>query len=81
MLRREHPGRRHVGERLPRGAAHGDGRGVKRLAERFDDTFVVIGDALTDADVREVVAFHKERGALELAPIGHGLRLGRVSQR
>jgi len=38
---------------------------VKRIAERFDDTFVVImGDALTDVDVREVVAFHKERGAL-----------------
>jgi NDP-sugar pyrophosphorylase family protein len=38
---------------------------VKRIADRFDETFVVImGDALTDADVREVVAFHKERGAL-----------------
>jgi NDP-sugar pyrophosphorylase family protein len=38
---------------------------VKRIADRFDETFVVImGDALTDVDVREVVAFHKERGAL-----------------
>jgi len=38
---------------------------VKRVADRFDETFVVImGDALTDVDVREVVAFHKERGAL-----------------
>jgi mannose-1-phosphate guanylyltransferase len=38
---------------------------VKRIADRFDETFVVImGDALTDVDVREVVACHKERGAL-----------------
>jgi mannose-1-phosphate guanylyltransferase len=38
---------------------------VKRIADHFDETFVVImGDALTDVDVREVVAFHKERGAL-----------------
>lgn len=43
----------------------GTAGGVKRLAERFDDTFVVVmGDALTDLDVREVVAFHKEREAL-----------------
>jgi mannose-1-phosphate guanylyltransferase len=43
----------------------GTAGGVKRLAEHFDDTFVVImGDALTDVDVREVVAFHKEREAL-----------------
>ncbi len=38
---------------------------VKRIADRFGETFVVImGDALTDVDVREVVAFHKQRGAL-----------------
>jgi mannose-1-phosphate guanylyltransferase len=38
---------------------------VKRIADSFDETFVVImGDALTDVDVREVVAFHEERGAL-----------------
>ena len=38
---------------------------VKRIAERFNETFVVImGDALTDVDVHEVVAFHRERGAL-----------------
>jgi mannose-1-phosphate guanylyltransferase len=38
---------------------------IKRIAERFSETFVVImGDALTDIDVREVVAFHKGRGAL-----------------
>lgn len=43
----------------------GTAGGVKRLADRFDDTFVVVmGDALTDVDVREVVEFHKERGAL-----------------
>lgn len=38
---------------------------LKRIADRFEETFVVVmGDALTDVDVREVVAFHKERGAL-----------------
>jgi mannose-1-phosphate guanylyltransferase len=38
---------------------------VRRIADRFGETFVVImGDALTDVDVREVVAFHRERGAL-----------------
>jgi mannose-1-phosphate guanylyltransferase len=38
---------------------------VKRIANRFGETFVVImGDALTDIDVREVVSFHKERKAL-----------------
>ncbi|MBV9455386.1 MAG: NDP-sugar synthase [Rubrobacter sp.] len=43
----------------------GTAGGVKRLADRFDETFIVImGDALTDADVREVFTFHKEHGAL-----------------
>jgi mannose-1-phosphate guanylyltransferase len=43
----------------------GTAGGVKRLEENFDDTFVVImGDALTDIDIRELVAFHKEKGAL-----------------
>ena len=43
----------------------GTAGGVKRLADRFDETFVVImGDALIDVDVREAVAFHKEHGAL-----------------
>lgn len=43
----------------------GTAGGVKRLEENFDDTFVVImGDALTDIDLRELVAFHKEKGAL-----------------
>jgi NDP-sugar pyrophosphorylase family protein len=41
---------------------------VKRLASLaggFDETFVVVmGDALTDMDLNEVVAFHKEKGAL-----------------
>src|SRR5918997_2065124 len=38
---------------------------VKRIADHFDGTFVVImGDALTDVDVRRVIAFHEERGAL-----------------
>lgn len=45
---------------------------VKRLAGRFEDTFVVMmGDALTDVDVREVVAFHKERGALATLALMH----------
>ena len=43
----------------------GTAGGVKRLASRFDETFVVImGDALTDVDLRQLVDFHKERGAL-----------------
>jgi mannose-1-phosphate guanylyltransferase len=38
---------------------------VKRLGDAFGETFAVImGDALTDVDVWEVVDFHKERGAL-----------------
>ncbi len=46
----------------------GTAGGVKRLASIsrcLDEAFVVVmGDALTDVDVREVVAFHKERKAL-----------------
>jgi NDP-sugar pyrophosphorylase family protein len=43
----------------------GTAGGIKRIAEHFDETFVVImGDALTDVDVRELVAFHRDRGAL-----------------
>ncbi len=43
----------------------GTAGGVKKIADRFDETFVVImGDALTDIDVREIVYFHKERRAL-----------------
>src|SRR5829696_3323384 len=43
----------------------GTAGGVKRLADRFDETFVVVsGDALTDIDIRALVAFHKEKGAL-----------------
>jgi NDP-sugar pyrophosphorylase family protein len=43
----------------------GTAGGVRRLAEEFDDTFVVVsGDALTDVDVSELVAFHKEKEAL-----------------
>lgn len=43
----------------------GTAGGVRRLAEKFDDTFVIVsGDALTDVDIRELVAFHKEKGAL-----------------
>ncbi|HZC18172.1 MAG TPA: NDP-sugar synthase, partial [Rubrobacteraceae bacterium] len=48
----------------------GTAGGVKRLAGvtlagEFDETFVVVsGDALTDVDIRDLVAFHKEKGAL-----------------
>src|SRR3712207_3460480 len=45
----------------------GTAGGVKRLASRFDSTFVVVsGDALTDIDIGELVAFHKENEALEI---------------
>jgi mannose-1-phosphate guanylyltransferase len=43
----------------------GTAGGVKRLAKHFDETFVVVsGDALTDIDLKDLVAFHKEKGAL-----------------
>jgi mannose-1-phosphate guanylyltransferase len=43
----------------------GTAGGVRRLAEHFDDTFVIVsGDALTDIDLRELVTFHREKGAL-----------------
>ena len=43
----------------------GTAGGVKRLADRFDDTFVIVsGDALTDVNITELVDFHKEKGAL-----------------
>jgi NDP-sugar pyrophosphorylase family protein len=43
----------------------GTAGGVKRLADHFDGTFVVVsGDALTDVDLGELVRFHKEKGAL-----------------
>ncbi|MBE3581512.1 MAG: NTP transferase domain-containing protein [Thermoanaerobacteraceae bacterium] len=38
---------------------------VRNAAPFLDQTFVVVsGDALTDFDLREAVAFHRERGAL-----------------
>ena len=43
----------------------GTAGGVKRLAHRFDETFVVVsGDALTDVDLTTLLAFHREKGAL-----------------
>ena len=43
----------------------GTAGGVKRLANRFDDTFVVVsGDALTDVDLGRLVAYHKQKEAL-----------------
>ncbi len=60
----------------------GTAGGVKRIADRFEETFVVImGDALTDVDVREVVAFHKGRGAmatLALMPVSDTSQYGVV---
>ena len=53
----------------------GTAGGLKGVAgsAAFDDTFVVImGDALTDVDVREVVDFHKEKKAaatIALTPV------------
>ena len=38
---------------------------VKNASEHLDETFLVIsGDALTDIDLSEVIAFHKDRGAM-----------------
>jgi mannose-1-phosphate guanylyltransferase len=43
----------------------GTAGGVKRLAENFDGTFVVVsGDALTDVNLGELVRLHNEKGAL-----------------
>src|SRR5215210_6502116 len=48
----------------------GTAGGVKHLARiastgGFDETFVVVsGDALTDIDLQDLLAFHKEKGAL-----------------
>jgi mannose-1-phosphate guanylyltransferase len=47
----------------------GTAGGAKRLAGvgggYYDETFVIIsGDALTDVDLKSLVAFHKEKGAL-----------------
>ncbi len=48
----------------------GTAGGVRHLAGAaragdFSETFVVVsGDALTDVDIRDLVAFHKEKGAL-----------------
>ncbi len=60
----------------------GTAGGVKRLAEHFDETFIVVmGDALTDVDIREVVAFHKEREALAtlaLMPVSDTSQFGVV---
>src|SRR5919202_4728988 len=46
----------------------GTAGGAKRLASlagNFNESFVVVmGDALTDIDVRELVAFHEEKGAI-----------------
>ena len=43
----------------------GTAGGVGRISDHFDETFVVVmGDALTDADVRDAVACHKQKGAL-----------------
>ncbi len=48
------------------GSSDAEGRRlVKRVSEYFDETFVVVmGDALTDVDIREIVSFHKEKGAI-----------------
>ena len=64
----------------------GTAGGVKRLADRFDDTFVVVsGDALTDVNITELVNYHKaarrpghDRVALGLRHLGvRGGRRGR----
>lgn len=60
----------------------GTAGGVRRVSHLFDDTFVVImGDALTDVNLREVVAFHKEHGALAtlaLTPVSDTSQYGVV---
>ena len=52
----------------------GTAGGARRLASAgaFEETFVVImGDALTDVDLRELVTFHKENGAIATLALKH----------
>ncbi len=43
----------------------GSAGGVKRVADFFDDTFVVYyGDILTQANLSEMIAFHKQKNVL-----------------
>jgi mannose-1-phosphate guanylyltransferase len=60
----------------------GTAGGAKRVSDRFDETFmVVMGDVLTDVDLRKVVAFHKERQALAtlvLTPVADTSQYGVV---
>src|SRR6266536_3148557 len=55
---------------------------VKNAAEQLDDTFLVIsGDALTDVDLGELVAFHRRSGAVvtvALKPMDTPLEFGIV---
>ncbi|MBA2441542.1 MAG: NDP-sugar synthase [Rubrobacter sp.] len=61
----------------------GTAGGVRQLSEHFDETFVVImGDALTDVDLRELVAFHRAQGALAtlaLMPVADTRQFGVVA--
>lgn len=48
-------------ERSPLGTAGG----VRLAAQGFDETFVVLsGDGITDIDLEQAIAFHRQRGAL-----------------
>jgi mannose-1-phosphate guanylyltransferase len=52
----------------------GTAGGVRRLASvsAIDESFVVImGDALTDVDVHDLIAFHKEKGAIAALALKH----------
>jgi len=55
---------------------------VRNAAEALDERFLVIsGDVLTDIDLRKVVAFHEEKGALAtigLVPVENPLEFGIV---
>lgn len=43
----------------------GTAGGIRKLANYFDETFVVIaGDALTDVDLTQLLTYHKTKGAL-----------------
>jgi mannose-1-phosphate guanylyltransferase / phosphomannomutase len=45
---------------------------VRNAAEQLDDTFLVIsGDALTDVDLEELVAFHRQSGAIGTVALKH----------
>ena len=55
-------------EKTPMGTAGG----VRQAREFLDETFIVLsGDGITDLDITEAIAFHRQRGALATLVLKH----------